>query len=554
MIHLFKQEQLLGVELPLRFTYPFCYTPHPLCEIAALETQKYIQKRDDWADELKQGKMFGVLVVQTPQKDIGFLAAFSGLLCGSNRHDYFVPPVYDLLSPDSFFKKEEKKISSMSKQIEKMKAKMLPYENKMEAKLEQMRKKAETELLAFKENMNLAKEQRSRRRAEGDLSEKEKTELIRESQHMSAEYKRLDEKWKKRINELQGALDFFRMPITVFEDERKQASYSLQMKLFEQYKLYNALGEKRNLCDIFRETPQQIPPAGTGECAAPKLLQYAYNNGLKPLAMAEFWWGDSPKSEVRIQGNYYPSCKQKCGPILAHMLKGLDVEPNPLQQCDVEVTEISVVYEDDWLMVVNKPSGLLSVPGKEDLPSVYDYIKEKYPDISGPLLVHRLDMDTSGLLLVAKNKEVHEQLQNLFESRKVKKRYIALLDGELPIESSSDGFIRLPLSPDYTNRPYQLVDFKAGKPAVTRYEVLGVEQIQISETIHKITRIAYYPQTGRTHQLRVHSAHPLGMNLPILGDGIYGQRKDRLYLHADKLEFKHPITEKIVKIELPAPF
>lgn len=554
MFHKFSQEQLLGIELPTRFTYPFCYIPHPLCEIAACETQNYLLSRPDWTSELEKGKMFGVLVVEAPDKNIGFLAAFSGLLDGSNCHDYFVPPVYDLLSPDGFFKKEEKKISKMSEQIEKMKLKMLPYENKIEAKLEQLRKKAETELLAYKESMNQAKEQRRKRREEGDLSEKEKAKLIRESQHMNAEYKRLDDKWKKRIEELQGSLDFFRMPIFVFEDERKKASYSLQMKLFEQYQVYNALGEKRDLCDIFRDTPQQMPPAGAGECAAPKLLQYAYKNGMKPLAMAEFWWGDSPKSEVRIQGNYYPACKQKCGPILAHMLKGLEVEPNPLQQCNVDVADISIVYEDDWLVVVNKPSGLLSVPGKGDLPSVYTYIKEKYTDVSGPLLVHRLDMDTSGLLLVAKNKEVHEQLQALFEGREIKKRYIALLDGVLPEEFALKGFVRLPLMPDCENRPYQLVDFVDGKPSVTRYEVMGVEQVQINESNYAVTRIAYYPQTGRTHQLRVHSAHPMGMNLPILGDTIYGQKKDRLYLHADRLEFKHPVTGEILKIELPAPF
>lgn len=554
MIHLFENKQLEGVDLPDRFTYPFCYVPHPLCKLAAHEVQKYLQNRTEWDKELRRGKMFGVLIVQTPQGGIGFLAAFSGLLDGSSCHEYFVPPVYDLLSPDGFFKAEEAKISAMNRNIEVLCQQIQPVEKEMEETLKQMHKDAEKELRVFKERMDKAKELRKIRREEMKLTDEENAALVKESQFMKAEYKRLERKWSECLKKKQEELQAVRMPILAMEEKRKTASAALQIRLFEQFRMLNAKGEERNLCDIFKHTPQRVPPAGAGECAAPKLLQYAYRNQLKPMAMAEFWWGESPKSEVRIHGYYYPSCKQKCLPILSHMLQGLEVEPNPLEQEKVPVGKIQVVYEDDCLLVVNKPSGVLSVPGKECIPSVLDYIKEKYPEADGPLLVHRLDMDTSGALLVAKNKEVHETLQMQFEGREVKKRYIALLDGELPADCPPKGFIKLPLRPDYDNRPFQLVDFERGKPAVTRYEVLGIEQKEMEGVRQVVTRIAYYPQTGRTHQLRVHSAHSLGMNRPILGDPLYGCRGDRLYLHAEKLEFRHPITGKIMKFQLPSPF
>lgn len=554
MVHFFSVSEIEHVQLPKRFTYPFCYKPHPLCCLAANKLQNYLMQHKELEDWDNHGKMFGVLIVQNTKGDVGFLAAFSGLLAGSYHHDFFVPPVYDLLSPDGFFKLEEGKIDSMNQQMEQMVKESKPLEEEIQQQIIRMQIISEKELLSAKEHLTLAKRKRMDRRNAGGLSELDKAELIKESQFLKAEYNRLKRKWCESIEEKRNELVAIRKPMELLDKQRKTASSNLQLKLFEQFLLLNALGEKRNLCDIFQHTSQRIPPAGAGECAAPKMLQYAYNNDLKPLAMAEFWWGKSPISEVRKQGYYYPSCTHKCGPILAYMLKGLDVEPNPLFNNPRSADSVEIVYEDESLLVINKPSRLLSVPGNDPLPSVYSIIQNKYPDANGPLLVHRLDMDTSGLLLIAKNKTVHEKLQKLFEGHHVKKRYVALLAGELPADCPLKGFIKLPLCPDYYNRPCQMVDFERGKPAITRYEIIQVEQGVIDGKNRIYTRIAFYPETGRTHQLRVHSAHALGLNCPILGDSLYGQSLDRLYLHAERLEFKHPMTGRNIRIEYPAPF
>lgn len=448
-----------NLPLPQLFTYPFHYTPHPLCVKAAEEVQHYLQTRTDWHEELQQGKMFGVLVVKTPTGEVGFLAAFSGNLAGSNHHDYFVPPVYDLLNPDGYFKEEEARISAINV--------MLNHTNDNNQEI-----------------------------------------------------------------------------IEALKEERKQRSIALQQWIFEQFRLRNARGEEQDIYSIFTQTAHRNPPAGTGECAAPKLLQYAYLNNLQPLAMAEFWWGDSPKGEIRRHGHYYPACRHKCEPIMNFMLQGLQVEPNPLLTSNTDATQLETVYEDDYLLVVNKPAGMLSVPGKTDQASVLTLLQERYPDATGPILVHRLDMATSGLLLAAKDKDTHALLQKQFEGRTVKKRYIALLEG-IP-QAEPKGFIRLPLRPDFDNRPLQMVCYEYGKPAVTRYEIMDTENDR--------TRMAFYPETGRTHQLRVHAAHPEGLNCPIVGDPLYGQPADRLYLHAERLEFRHPVTGQRLQIQKEAPF
>ena len=448
-----------NLPLPQLFTYPFHYTPHPLCVKAAEEVQQYLQTRTDWHEELQQGKMFGVLVVKTPTGEVGYLAAFSGNLAGSNHHDYFVPPVYDLLNPDGYFKEEEARISAINV--------MLNHTNDNNQEI-----------------------------------------------------------------------------IEALKEERKQRSIALQQWIFEQFRLRNARGEEQDIYSIFTQTAHRNPPAGTGECAAPKLLQYAYLNNLQPLAMAEFWWGDSPKGEIRRHGHYYPACRHKCEPILNFMLQGLEVEPNPLLTSNTDATQLETVYEDDYLLVVNKPAGMLSVPGKTGQASVLTLLQERYPDATGPILVHRLDMATSGLLLAAKDKDTHALLQKQFEGRTVKKRYIALLEG-IP-QAEPKGFIRLPLRPDFDNRPLQMVCYEYGKPAVTRYEIMDTENDR--------TLMAFYPETGRTHQLRVHAAHPEGLNCPIVGDPLYGQPADRLYLHAERLEFRHPVTGQRLQIQKEAPF
>ena len=611
MIHFFKQP-ISHLALPDKFTYPFHYTPHPLCVLAAEEVKEYIASREEWQEELAFGKMFGVLIVQKENKqetakkeavnEIGYLAAFSGNLAGKNLHPYFVPPVYDLLQPEGFFKIEEEQISSINIRIRELEnnRSYLDLKEKWKTETEQ----AKAILNQAKAALKAAKEAREiRRQSSSALSEEEQASLIRESQYQKAEYKRLEKKWKKRLEELETETRHFETEIEQLKTERKERSAALQRKLFEQFRMLNARGEVKDLYTIFEQTVQKVPPAGAGECALPKLLQYAYLHQLKPLAMAEFWWGDSPKNEIRHHGYYYPSCKGKCEPILQHMLQGLEVDENPLLNPVHEEEELEIVFEDEWLLVVNKPAGMLSVPGKaEDRDSVYHRLKKKYPEATGPMIVHRLDMATSGLLLVAKTKEVHQDLQAQFANRSIKKRYVAVLDGAIikteketkPIaekailiaketvltkktakaeRTGNTGRIELPLCLNPLDRPRQMVSSEHGKKAITEYQIISESERITSESENtfnesnridesersinesrKYTRIIFYPLTGRTHQLRVHAAHPEGLGCPILGDELYGKKADRLYLHAEYIEFRHPIYGDILCIQKEADF
>lgn len=519
MIHFFDQP-VSHIALPERFTYPFNYTPHPLCVLAAEEVKAYISTKKEWLEELALGKMFGVLIVQTQEESspIGYLAAFSGNLAGKNLHPYFVPPVYDLLQPQGFFKIEEEQISAINVRISELEVN--PHYLHLKERLDRETEQARLALIQAKEELKTAKRERElRRQSSPALSEEEQDALVRESQYQKAEFKRLERGWKERINTLEEEAITFETEIEKLKNERKQRSAALQQKLFEQFRMLNAKGEIKDLCTIFEQTVHKIPPAGAGECALPKLLQYAYLHQLKPLAMAEFWWGNSPKTEVRHHGYYYPSCKGKCEPILQHMLQGLEVDENPLSPHAHRKEELEIVFEDEWLVVVNKPSGMLSVPGKEEeTDSVYHRVKAKYPEATGPMIVHRLDMATSGLLLVAKTKEVHQHLQEQFINRSIKKRYVALLDGNKQnVQLEETGTINLPLCLNPLDRPRQMASEEYGKPAVTEYRILNDSD--------KYIRIALYPLTGRTHQLRVHAAHHQGLNCPILGDELYGKRR-----------------------------
>lgn len=542
MLHRFTTS-ITDIPLPERFTYPFCYTPHPLCILAAKEVQSYLTRQTAWKDELRQGKMFGVLIVQTEHGETGYLAAFSGILAGKNLHPFFVPPVYDLLQPQGFFKIEEENISSINRNIRQL-------ENDkayaaLSAELARTIQSAENILATAKAQLKEAKTAREQRRKEKELNAQEEAELIRESQFQKAEYKRLERSWKARITTLQTQTEDWERRISALKSERKTRSAALQQKLFEQFGMLNYRGEVKNLCEIFGQTVHKTPPAGAGECAAPKLLQQAYLHGWKPIAMAEFWWGDSPKTEIRHHGHYYPACKGKCESILQHMLQGLQVEENPmLKRMQVPSKNLEIVYEDPWLSVINKPAGMLSVPGKEDAVSVYSLMREQYPEADSPLTVHRLDMATSGLMLIAKTKRVHQNLQAQFKNRLVRKRYVALLEGIVPKDK---GTVDLPLCLNPLDRPRQMVHTEHGKPAITDYQVL--ERLD-----GKRTRIVFYPRTGRTHQLRIHAAHPLGLHCPIIGDELYGEKADRLYLHAEYLEFTHPITGETVRITKEAEF
>lgn len=608
MIHFFKKP-VSHLALPEKFTYPFHYTPHPLCVLAAEEVKEYIASRKEWQEELASGKMFGVLIVQTnnritnnEENQIGYLAAFSGNLAGKNLHPYFVPPVYDLLQPEGFFKIEEEQISAINIRIRELENSSSYLDSKEKWKIETEQAKAV--LNQAKAELKMAKEAREiRRQSSPELSEEEQASLIRESQYQKAEYKRLEKEWKKRLEELETEVRHFDIEIERLKTERKERSAALQRKLFEQFRMLNAQGEVKDLYTIFEQTVQKVPPAGAGECALPKLLQYAYLHQLKPLAMAEFWWGDSPKNEIRHHGYCYPSCKGKCEPILQHMLQGLEVDENPLLNPVHEEEELEIVFEDEWLLVVNKPAGMLSVPGKaEDRDSVYHRLKKKYPEATGPMIVHRLDMATSGLLLVAKTKEVHQDLQAQFANRSIKKRYVAVLDGAIikteketkPIaekailiakdtvstkktakaeRTGSTGRIELPLCLNPLDRPRQMVSSEHGKEAITEYQIISESERITSESENtfnesnrideserninesrKYTRIVFYPLTGRTHQLRVHAAHPEGLGCPILGDELYGKKADRLYLHAEYIEFRHPIYGDILCIQKEADF
>ena len=541
MLHRFTTS-ISDIPLPERFTYPFCYTPHPLCVMAAEEVQNYLSKQSDWQEELSQGKMFGVLIVQTEDGSIGYLTAFSGILAGKNIHPYFVPPVYDLLQPQGFFKIEEENISTINRRICRLEEDKKYID--LLSDLTQTTQSAQDALSIAKTQLKEAKEKRELLRKTGQLDAKEEADLIRESQFQKAEYKRLERSWKDKIASLQVEAGNWEKQIQELKAELKVRSAALQQQLFEQFRMLNYRGEVITLCDIFEQTVHKTPPAGAGECAAPKLLQQAYLHHWKPIAMAEFWWGNSPKNEVRHHGYYYPACKGKCEPILRHMLQGLEVEANPMQQEAERGNEkLNIVYEDQWLLIINKPAGMLSVPGKERQTSIYDLAREAYPEAEGPMIVHRLDMATSGLLIIAKDKKTHQHLQAQFKNRSIRKKYIALLDGIVP---EDEGTIELPLCPNPLDRPRQMVNTQYGKPAITYYQVL--------ERTDKYTRIAFYPHTGRTHQLRVHAAHPSGLHCPIIGDELYGKKDKRLYLHAESIEFTHPVNGQSICITEKADF
>lgn len=322
--------------------------------------------------------------------------------------------------------------------------------------------------------------------------------------------------------------------------ERKAASAELQDYLFEHYRVLNALGEEKSIKEVFAMRGL-VPPGGTGECAAPKLLQWAYSQGLKPIAMGEFWYGASPRTEVRQSGSFYPSCMGKCGPLLSYMLQGLEVEANPLDKkyCG---TQPEVMFCDEDIIVVNKPSGMLSVPGRTEADSLLDWLRARYGDEVESC--HRLDMDTSGVMVYARHLEAKKALEAQFAAGEVKKCYRArLCSAPKAFKKLAEGTIDLPLMLDYYDRPRQIVDFKQGKRAVTDYKI---EQILPNGEVE----VLFYPRTGRSHQLRVHAAHHLGLGRPIKGDKLYGDPSaDRLHLHAESICFKHPGNGEIIIFE-----
>ncbi len=540
---------------PHRFTYPFCYTPHPLATAAADEVKRAVSANAEWLAEAERGKMFGVLVVET-NEGLGFLAAYSGLFCGRNDWSFFVPPVYDLLHPDGHFKQKEDEITAINHRITRLENE--PQRLRLIETIAERKRNAEAEEEAFRERMYRAKEERDRRRSAGDG---DTDAMIRESQFLKAELRRLKKRNADSIREAEEELSALNRIIDALKTQRREMSEALQGWLFSQFSMLNARGERHDLCSIFADTAGRIPPSGAGECCTPKLLQYAYLHGMNPVCMAEFWWGASPKSEIRHHWHYYPSCRGKCLPILTHMLQGLNVDPNPLDDTSTNLQDntdegfsdapggLKIIYEDGDIIVADKPSGMLSVPGKGSRPSVYSVLREMYAADKELMMVHRLDMDTSGLLVVARNKAAHKHLQAQFLARTVKKRYSAIVecnprqtDSSTPLPTGqSHGIIRLPMRPDPLDRPRQVIDHDHGKPAVTEWRVEKVLQSRIL--------LSLTPHTGRTHQLRLHCAHADGLAMPILGDRLYGHSADRLYLHADRLEIKHPATGRLLTFD-----
>lgn len=532
MIHKLSTEgkgQLSGL-----FTFPFAYVPHRLCVEAANQVKAYLRTQLRWSYEVAEGKMFGVLVVRDTNDEIGFLAAFSGQLGGSYIHDYFVPPIYDLNAPTSFFREEEKKIVEVNDQIETLESS--EEFDQAKSKLISAELLLRQTVTTWSEKLKTSKEDRDFLRETLPTAFYHYEDLERESQFLKAEAKRKKKEIENLVAEAKKNVFRVECQIEELKEKRRRMSKDLQIKLFDQFVIYNARKEKCCLNDLFAP---KLPPSGAGECCAPKLLQYAYQNNLQPLCMAEFWMGKSPKDIVRVEGEFYPACVSKCKPILDFMLLGLNVEPNPIATQSVD-EKIDIVYEDDYLIVVNKKSGMLSAPGLVGGISVEEILQKKYP-LNKIKVAHRLDMATSGLLLVAKNEKVYKNLQCQFANRNVKKRYFAILDG---IVEQMSGEVSLPLSPDWNNRPCQKVDYENGKSALTKYEVIAVSDGK--------TMVWFYPQTGRTHQLRLHSAHPNGLNAPIIGDQLYGKPSDRLCLVAQKITFRHPISEKEMTFEVEA--
>ncbi len=547
---------LKKITLPSRFTFPFYYEPHPLCVIAANELQQYLQTQTDFNHNfgidpskkgLSIGKMFGVLVVQNQHNEIGYITSVSGKLAEKNIHKKFVPPVYDMLIKDSHFLEEEKVLNSINLALENIKDN---NEYKcLQAQYLSEKKKATADIQEKKETLKAAKKERNlkRKKAKIKLTSKDYTALnevlAKESLEAKYFFNNVNRYWEHILKAIKKKSSTFTYEIKLLKDQRKTKSALLQKYLFEQYLFLNSKKEVKNLFQLFANTIVQNPPAGSGECAAPKLLQFAFLNDLKPIAMAEFWWGKSPNKEIRKHQQFYPACQGKCKPILTHMLAGIEMDINPLLQNPAIGKELETIFEDENLIVISKPSEFLSVPGIHIQDSVYTRIKQQVKNISGPIIVHRLDMATSGLLVLAKNKKAHKRLQGQFINKTVQKRYTALLDG---IVTDNKGTINLPLRVDLSDRPRQLVCYKYGKPAETKWEVI--------ERKNGKTKIHFYPISGRTHQLRVHASHTLGLNIPIIGDDLYGKKSDRLFLHADTLEFKHPVTNKKMIFQKNAEF
>ena len=535
----FDPEDIAGLAVPAVLNSPFEYIPDPLCRIAAAQLQRRLDRNRDWLKELKPadgtpsdggGKMFGVLVVRDPHRGVGFLSAFSGLLCGQNRQPGFVPPVYDYLKHPAY----THNVNAQTEPVEQKTAVLELEEDSqsLNRKISFLEEQLAVERRRIKAAGEKRRGQRQKVKTENPSGypafvQEQSAERVRQQR----EFRDFKESIRREIAGLQCRLGEIKLELKKRQEKRRQRSRDLQQSLFSNFRFLNSRGDSVDLAALFRRWNGSLPPSGAGDCCAPRLLQYAFSNNLKPLAIAEFWWGRDSRSRIRRHGMFYPACKSKCEPILHYMLEGMNtLENKPEHSFDSDFSP-EIIHRDRWLIAVNKPPGLLSVPGKSNAPSVFSLLQENNASPDGLFAVHRLDRDTSGLLLLTRDLDTYRSLQNQFTERTVHKRYTAVLDGTLP---DTRGVVSLPLCPDPDNRPQQMVCFERGKPAKTRWET--VAQVEGRTLVH------LYPETGRTHQLRIHAAHPSGLNSPIRGDRLYGNAGKRLYLHADRLAFRHPGT------------
>jgi len=630
ILHPITPEMLSHTGIPERMNNPLFYEPHPLCIAVCKELQAYLLKREDWREEIDRGKMFGILIVEksvdntahpttNEERQIGYLAAYSGQIGGRSDWDDFVPAVFDYLQPDGYFKTHEAEITRINLSIAQLeKDERMKKAKLLIANLQQERQQT---IANYQQQIKEAKAKRDARREEARLdpehkalSQEEEQTMTKESQFMKAELRRLKKALAEKTT-LETEYADYQDNLQRLKQLRKTLSDALQQWLFSQFRMLNHQGESKDLLEIFRDDAirdislqdatfrdasqasilskraafKMVPPAGSGECCEPKLLQYAYKHGYKPLQMVMFWWGESPKEEIRHHLQFYPACNGKCKPILHWMLptdtfcatspiyNKVENEREAGSELAPKEYNLETLYEDHELAVIYKPEGLLSVPGKDShQPSVYALMRKKYPTATSPLIVHRLDMATSGLMIIAKTEFAYHQLQRAFLNHQVHKKYVAIIGcknkaacdrlitnfeakrkkGETAgatgrAESKKEGnkaVLSLPLMPDYLDRPRQIVHHEQGKEAITEYEIL--ERIDDTHL-----RLALYPKTGRTHQLRVHCAHQEGLNAPILGDPLYGNEKaSRLHLHAEEITFEHPLTGKEMSIKRKADF
>lgn len=538
------------IQLPCSFTYPFAYVPHEITKIALCEAQEFIRNYTLWQHDFHihsaelgtHGKMFGVLVVKNSRGKLGYLIAFSGKIDDASVHQGFVPPIANILAADSFFKKGEQELETLTDAIYAIERSQEYADAKVALQLATEQSSMQLEAIATQATRNKNRRADIRKTlAKDDNAAEILRQLAQESSH--EHYQR-----KQAIRSIQAYVDTHSRLVNQFEDSiqklkdtRKKLSADLQNQIFEQYAFRNALGETKHAPDIFADYNAGIPPAGTGDCAAPKLLQHVYLHSYTPIAMAEFWWGQTPHSNMRTHAGVYPSCKSKCLPLLQFMLQGVVVDKNPVEVRAQQVHSPTVLYEDAHILCINKPAEMLSVPGKIEAESVLSYYEKK---LQIPLfVVHRLDMSTSGILIVTKNSTAYTNLQQQFAACKVQKRYVAIVQGKV---AEQQGKISLPLYADYEHRPMQCVDFENGKQSTTYWKLI--------EYTKENSRIMLIPITGRTHQLRVHCAHALGLQHPIVGDELYGTPGGRLLLHAEYIEFTHPHTLKTIKLHAPADF